>query len=157
MFVRPACTDDTFWVCPLVRPFSLLPGQGFYVELFLIDAFPSERLSKRKRVSSWCFQWNDIQLDTLLHNFRGYLNIHHFLHFQFHKFYPINVGKGGAFHGFLSLYKSLGLEIMFYRSLGLVSSLETILDFSRSWWLEICPIDAAETKMAQKAVEGMLI
>ena len=31
-----------FGVYPLVCPFSIWPGQGFYVELFLIDAFPSE-------------------------------------------------------------------------------------------------------------------
>ena len=29
-------------VATLVCPFSIWPGQGFYVELFLIDAFPFE-------------------------------------------------------------------------------------------------------------------
>ena len=59
-----------FGVYPLVCPFSTWPGQGFYVELFLIDAFPSEWQSKWKRVFSWFFQWKDIQLAVLLHNFR---------------------------------------------------------------------------------------
>ena len=31
-----------FGVYHLVVPFSIWPGQGFYVDLFLIDAFPSE-------------------------------------------------------------------------------------------------------------------
>ena len=31
-----------FRVIPLVCRFSIWPGQGFYVELFLIDEFPSE-------------------------------------------------------------------------------------------------------------------
>ena len=31
-----------FGVYHLVCPFSIWPGQGFYVDLFLIDAFPSE-------------------------------------------------------------------------------------------------------------------
>ena len=36
----------------LVCPFNIWPGQGFYVELFLIDAFPSGLQSKWKRVFS---------------------------------------------------------------------------------------------------------
>ena len=35
-----------FGVYHLVCPFSTWPGQGFYVDLFLIDAFPSEWQSK---------------------------------------------------------------------------------------------------------------
>ena len=35
-----------FGVCPLVCPYSIWPGQGFYVAPFLIDAIPSERKSK---------------------------------------------------------------------------------------------------------------
>ena len=35
-----------FRVCPLVCPFSIWPGQGFYVELFLIDTFASEHQVK---------------------------------------------------------------------------------------------------------------
>ena len=42
MFVRPACPDDTFWSVPFGVPLNVWPGQGFYVELFLIVAFPSE-------------------------------------------------------------------------------------------------------------------
>ena len=41
-----------FGLCALVCPFSIWPGQGFYVELFLIDAFPSEKQSKWKRMFS---------------------------------------------------------------------------------------------------------
>ena len=51
-----------FWVHPLVCPYSIWPQEGFYVHLFLIDAFPSEKQSKWKRVFSWCFQWKNIQL-----------------------------------------------------------------------------------------------
>ena len=60
-----------YGVCPLVCPLNIWPGQGFYVELFLIVASPSGYLSKQKRVFSWCFHWKNIQLDALLHNFRG--------------------------------------------------------------------------------------
>ena len=35
-----------FGVCPLVCPYSIWPGQGFYVAPFLIDAIPSEQQSK---------------------------------------------------------------------------------------------------------------
>ena len=31
-----------FGVYPLVCPYSIWPGQGFYIKLFLIDAFPSQ-------------------------------------------------------------------------------------------------------------------
>ena len=31
-----------FEVCPLVCPYSAWPWQGFYVDLLLIDGFPSE-------------------------------------------------------------------------------------------------------------------
>ena len=31
-----------FGVCPMVCPLNVWPGQGFYVELFLIVAFPAE-------------------------------------------------------------------------------------------------------------------
>ena len=41
-----------FGVYPLVCPCIIWPGQGFYVEPFLIDAFPSEYKSKWKRVFS---------------------------------------------------------------------------------------------------------
>jgi len=38
-----------FGVYPLVFSFSIWPGQGFYVELFLIYAFASEYQTKTKR------------------------------------------------------------------------------------------------------------
>ena len=76
--------SDPFSLCPqhaemaeselvtLVCPFDIWSGQGFYVDLFLIDAFPSEYQSKYKRVFSRCFQLKDIQLAVLLRIFRGH-------------------------------------------------------------------------------------
>ena len=81
-----------FGVCPLVCPFSIWPGQGFYVDIFLIDAFPSQQQSKWKRAFSGCFQCKDIKLAALLHNFRGHKNIH-----QCHQFYLNYVGKRRGF------------------------------------------------------------
>ena len=35
-----------FGVCPLVCPYGIWPGQGFYIAPFLIDALPSEQQLK---------------------------------------------------------------------------------------------------------------
>ena len=40
-FVTVSCPNGRVRVA-LVCPFTIWPGQGFYVELFLIDAFPFE-------------------------------------------------------------------------------------------------------------------
>ena len=76
-----------FGACPLVCLFSIWPGQGFYVEIFLIDAFPCLQQWKWKKVFSWCFQCKDVTLAALLHNFREHKNVNQFIHFQIHPFY----------------------------------------------------------------------
>ena len=91
-------------VCPLVCLFSIWPGQGFYVEIFLINAFPRLQQWKWKKVFSWCFQCKDIKLAALLHNFRGHKNVNQFIHFQIHQFYLNYVGERRGFLWPLVIY-----------------------------------------------------
>ena len=62
----------------LVCPFCTCPEHGFYVELFLIDAFVLIAIKMEKAVFL-IFPVKDIQLAALLQNFKGPKNIYQFL------------------------------------------------------------------------------
>ena len=67
--IKHLYTQKNYEQLLLVCPFCIWPPQGFYVELLLIDAFPSGVAIKMEKGVFLIFPMKDLQLAALLQNF----------------------------------------------------------------------------------------